>query len=328
MMRSRSLMLIFIALTLTLSLNCQDQSGKSLFSFLGSSSTAGTDGSGTTDKSISGTGSSSDTAGDTISCVESIIDDSCAGCKGQLTAADKETMTGKLASNNIHNSTINLNVRVNIPKSANPHSSSDVELWATVIRPAGCEKLPTILIVTPYRREIMMMFSLPIIASGYNLMGIDIRGTGSSSGDWDSFDLVEQYDIKYVVDNFIPSQTWSDGKVGMIGGSYEAIIQFLTAGLVDKDPNTGEPVHLKAIFPQVPMADAYRDIVMHGGNCDLLFIPMWLGIVDILGILPSMVNLGVDGIILEGRSREGPDGHLAGTPEPHYHNHQLGHGSG
>ena len=73
------------------------------------------------------------------------------------------------------------------------------------------------------------------------------------------------------------------------------IIQMLTAGLVDTDPQTGEPVHLKAIFPQAPMADPYRDIVMHGGNMDLLFIPLWLGIVDILGILPSLLNLGVDG---------------------------------
>ncbi len=293
MMRSKSLLHIFIALTITLSLNCQDKNGNSLLPFLNSSNN--TDDSLTADKTGSGTGSGSNSSNDTTACTESATDDSCEGCTGQLTTADKETINSKLTSNNISNSKLDLNVRVNVPKSANPHSSVDVELWATVIRPAGCEKLPTILIVTPYRREIMMMFSLPLAASGYNLMGIDIRGTGSSSGDWDSFDLVEQYDIKYVVDTFIPSQPWSDGKVGMIGGSYEAIIQFLTAGLVDKDLETGEPVHLKAIFPQVPMADAYRDIVMHGGNCDLLFIPMWLGIVDVLGILPSMVNLGVNG---------------------------------
>lgn len=291
MKSSKCLLLIFIALTVTLNLNCEDKKGDSLLPFLNSSNN-----SDNTDNTYNTKpGDTSDSNGGTTACVDVTTDDSCAGCKGQLTAADRETISGKLAANNILNTKIDLNVRVTVPKSANPHSDSDTELWATVIRPAGCEKQPTILIVTPYRREIMMMFSLPIAASGYNLMGIDIRGTGSSSGDWSSFDLVEQYDIKYVVDTVIPSKPWSDGKVGMIGGSYEAIIQFLTAGLVDKDPKTGEPVHLKAIFPQVPMADAYRDIVMHGGNCDLLFIPMWLGIVDLLGILPSMVNLGVEG---------------------------------
>ncbi len=305
MIRSRIIMLFFIGFTVTFSLNCQDKNGKSVFPFLGSSNSSGTtDDSGTSnngdtsESSIitgTGTGGATDTGGSTDVCKETNGDDSCEGCSGQLTDTDKETISGKLASNNISDVKIDLNVRVTVPKSANPHSSSDTELWATVIKHGDCNKLPTILVVTPYRREIMMMLHIPLIASGYNLMGIDIRGTGSSAGDWSSFDLVEQYDIKYVVDSFIPSKTWSDGKVGMIGGSYEAIIQLLTAGLVDKDPETGEPVHLKAIFPMVPMADAYRDIVMHGGNCDLLFIPMWLGIVDILGILPSMVNLGVDG---------------------------------
>jgi len=69
------------------------------------------------------------------------------------------------------------------------------------------------------------------------------------------------------------------------------IIQYLAAGLIDRDEN-GEPLHLKAIFPMVPMSDAYRDIVMHGGNVDLEFIPMWLGGVDILGALPSLLILG------------------------------------
>jgi len=34
-------------------------------------------------------------------------------------------------------------------------------------------------VATPYRREIMMMLYVPLVASRYNLMAIDIRGTGS-----------------------------------------------------------------------------------------------------------------------------------------------------
>ncbi|HQO40012.1 MAG TPA: CocE/NonD family hydrolase, partial [Spirochaetota bacterium] len=106
---------------------------------------------------------------------------------------------------------------------------------------------------------------------------------------------VEHYDMKYVIDDFIPSLACSDGKVGMVGGSYLGITQLLAAGLIDRDAS-GEPVHLKAILPQVPMADVYRDIVMHGGNIDLLFIPMWLGIVDMLAALPPLLVLGEDGV--------------------------------
>ncbi|MBP7738316.1 MAG: CocE/NonD family hydrolase [Spirochaetes bacterium] len=227
--------------------------------------------------------------------IEPAGDDSCSGCEGQLTEATAASIKSQLASNNILNAKIDLNVRVTVPKSENPYSDSDLDLWATVVRPGGSEKLPTILMATPYRRESMIMMVVPLITSRYNVMVIDIRGTGSSSGTWESFDLVEQYDIKYVVDRFIPSRVWSDGTVGMMGQSYMGIIQLLTAGLVEKDPATGEPVHLKAIYPGVPMADTYRDIVMHGGTCDLLFIPMWLGMVDIMSIMPSLLNLGVDG---------------------------------
>ncbi len=214
---------------------------------------------------------------------------------GVLDLSSGKTLVNALVERGISGVSIDLNVRVTVPVSENPHADEEIDLWGTLIRPAGSGKLPTILVAAPYRREIMMLMSVAIINQGYNLFAVDIRGTGSSEDAWTSFDLVEQYDIKYVVDRFIPSQEWSDGKVGMIGGSYLGIIQLLTAGLVDTDPVTEEPLHLKAIFPQVPMADVYKDIVMHGGNLDLLFIPMWLGIVDLLGALPPLLVLGEDG---------------------------------
>ncbi len=222
-------------------------------------------------------------------------DDSCEGCQGQLSITDAEKIQEGLAGNNVSNTQIQLNVKITIPKSDNPYATSDGELWATVIRPSGGEKLPTILQVTPYGREIMMMFSLGVVGHGYNFIVVDIRGTGSSGGPWASFGMAEQYDTRYLIDKFIPGQEWSDGKVGMIGGSYEAISQFLAAGLVDIDKNTGEPVHLKAIFPKAPMADAAGDIAIQGGMMDLMFVPAWIGIVDMIGAFPPMLLLGVDG---------------------------------
>lgn len=220
--------------------------------------------------------------------------DSDAGLKtgsGILTEEQGKTLVGELEKKNITGVTIDLNVKITVPKSENPHAEADTVLWGTLIRPASGGKLPTILIALPYRREMMMTLNAALVMSGYNVFAVDIRGTGSSTDKWVSFGLVEQYDIKYVVDDFIPAQAWSDGKVGMIGGSYLGIIQMMTAGLVDAD-STGEPVHLKAIFPQVPMADVYRDIVMHGGSLDLLFIPAWLGAVDILSIMPPLAVFG------------------------------------
>lgn len=242
--------------------------------------------------SASNTGSN---APDSNHYVEPAGDDSCTDCSGQLALSEKAAIEQQLAKSKVSGAKIDLNVRITIPRSQNPEADSDIDLWATVIRPSGSEKLPTIVVATPYRREMCIMLYLPLVNHRYNLMAIDLRGTGSSEGTWESFDLVEQYDARYVVDKFIPSQVWSDGKVGMIGPSYMGIIQMLTAGLVETDPTTGEPVHLKALFPLVPKSDAYLDIVMHGGNIDLLFIPIWLGFVDMLAILPSLQNLGIDG---------------------------------
>ncbi|PKL37162.1 MAG: hypothetical protein CVV44_16125 [Spirochaetae bacterium HGW-Spirochaetae-1] len=202
-----------------------------------------------------------------------------------------ESINQDLANAGITGATVYFNQAVTVPAIDNPHSNGDIKLWATVITPASAaaKKLPTILIATPYRRDGMIKGLFPFLKMDYAVMVIDIRGTGSSGGYWCSFDLCEQYDIKYVVDRWIPAQKWSNGQVGMYGASYMGIIQMLTAGLVDVDEETGEPVHLKAIFPAVPMSDAYRDIVMHGGNVDMAFIPQWMGTVDIMALMPSLL---------------------------------------
>jgi len=198
-----------------------------------------------------------------------------------------QKINAKLAALNLNDLTVDLNVRIAVAGTPNQPA---VDLFATVIRHGNAPK-PTILVATPYRREIMMMLYLPLLTHDYQLMAIDIRGTGSSEGQWVSFGPEEHLDIAYVIDEWIPTQPWSDGKIGMIGPSYMAIIQMLVSGQIDQTAD-GTPIHLKALFPFVSMSDAYRDIVMHGGNVDLEFIPMWLGMVDILGLLPPMLSLG------------------------------------
>ncbi len=229
---------------------------------------------------------------------------------GELGDSEGLILRQKLAEKGIINFKLDLNVRVPVPANA---GCKALDLWGTLIRPSGGEKLPTILVATPYRREIFSIIYAALINYGYNLFLVDIRGTGSSEGAWTSFDLIEHYDTAHVVDKFIPAQSWSDGRVGMIGPSYMAIIQMLAAGLIERNETTGEPTHLKALFPLVPMSDPYRDIVLHGGNVDLEFIPLWLGMVDILGALPSLLMLGEEGLATESDFNEAMDawtGHL------------------
>ncbi len=200
---------------------------------------------------------------------------------------------------------IDLNVKLAIPEQtrtdADGNPASDaystgstipaVDLWAILVRPGGGTRLPTIVVPTCYRRDVFVLLYANMVLSDYNLLVVDIRGSGSSNGWWYSFDTPEHYDIAYVVDRWIPAQAWSDGTVGMIGPSYLGITQLLTAGNVERDAK-GEPTHLKAIFPIIPMSDVYKDIVVPGGMIDIEFMLAWLGITDVLALLPPLTALG------------------------------------
>ncbi|MCP4130572.1 MAG: CocE/NonD family hydrolase, partial [bacterium] len=217
---------------------------------------------------------------------------------GELTT----TLEEKLSDIKVLTPDITINLPIEVPaytdESCDPSggevcSSPAVTLWATLIRPTKTmEKLPTILVYTPYRREFMSILYLKLIPRGYNLLLVDIRGTGSSEGEWQAYDLVEHHDLKHIIDEFIPGQSWSNGKVGMIGPSYMAIDQFFAAALVDRDSATGEPVHLKAIFPILPLSDIYKDIAIQGGNLNMEFGSLWIGCIDALALFMPLLALG------------------------------------
>ena len=48
----------------------------------------------------------------------------------------------------------------------------------------------------------------------------------------------------------------------------------------------GKPRAVKAVWADIPMADAYRDVTFQGGSVDSGFIPLWLGLVTSLSDLP------------------------------------------
>ena len=77
----------------------------------------------------------------------------------------------------------------------------------------------------------------------------DVRGRYASEGVFDA--LKQEGPDGYDTLNWIAAQPWSDGKVGMIGGSYLGIAQWRVALL--NNP------HLKAIFPVVSGCDDYLD---------------------------------------------------------------------
>ncbi|MBU0992161.1 MAG: CocE/NonD family hydrolase [Proteobacteria bacterium] len=215
----------------------------------------------------------------------------------QLTETEQGQIMQAINAKGYKDAIVQFNLRIAVPEI---QGLDPVDLWGTLIKHQGDGKYPTIVISTPYRRELCIMQGLTLFPHGYNILAVDTRGTGTAEGEWISFGPEEHTDVAFVIDSWIPSHEWSDGKVGLLGGSYMAIAQMMAAGQIEVDEQTGEPVHLKAMFPMATMSDAYRDIVWHGGNLDMAFIPMWMGVVDGLALLPSTLWLGGENADIDG----------------------------
>jgi uncharacterized protein len=160
-----------------------------------------------------------------------------------------------------------------------------IRLYADVYRPARADgkpapgRFPVILTQDPYNKNQSATIGVDplFVKHGYVQVIVDVRGTGSSEGSWDSFGLAEQHD-SYDLARWSVSRRWSNGKLVLYGPSYMAINQFFTAAQ--------HPPGLKAMFPIVPGEDVYRDVTWHGGAVDSGFIPFWLGLVAALKVLP------------------------------------------
>lgn len=158
--------------------------------------------------------------------------------------------------------------------------------------------LPTVLTVTGYNKDATNPLGTSCsgaggIASadtsltdrGYAVLLVDDRGTGASQGKWDSWGERTQVDYQDLLD-WIQRQPWSDGDVATTGASYMGITSLLVAEADAERVRQGKPRAVKAIWADVPMSDAYRDVTFHGGAVDAGFIPLWLGLTQSLSTVP------------------------------------------
>nr|WP_246322199.1 CocE/NonD family hydrolase [Nocardioides panzhihuensis] len=168
--------------------------------------------------------------------------------------------------------------------------SDGVVLLADIHRPAKADgtaaagRFPVILTQNPYNKNLSGGSGGDyFVQRGYVFVQTDVRGTGSSAGQWDAFGDREQKDGLEVANWATSKQRpWSNGELGLWGASYMAINQFFTAAQ--------HPRGLKAMFPIVPAGDVYRDVVASGGQIDAGFIPLWFGLVTGAGLVPPAVN--------------------------------------
>lgn len=117
------------------------------------------------------------------------------------------------------------------------------------------EKIPAVLIRTPYYRLERAHIWFKFVMRGYALVIQDVRGREDSDGEWVPY----KYDREDGDDtlNWIADQWWCDGNIGTIGGSYLGYVQWAAAA-------SGNP-HLKAIVSMVAAGPPFIDIKRKGG---------------------------------------------------------------
>jgi predicted acyl esterase len=104
------------------------------------------------------------------------------------------------------------------------------------------------------------------VPDGYAVIRVDSRGAGRSEGILDCFSPREAKDFHDSIE-WVASQPWCTGKVGLCGVSYYGISQWLVAAT--------QPPHLSAIVPWDGANDHYREQSRHGGILCTFFKMLW-----------------------------------------------------
>ncbi len=105
-----------------------------------------------------------------------------------------------------------------------------------------------------------------LLKHGYAVAVVDARGTGASFGVHHGAFSVEETEDSYTIIEWLASQPWSSGKVGMSGRSYPGMTQYQAA--------TQNPPSLKAIFAEMAGPSVY-DFIYRGGAFKKDFVDSW-----------------------------------------------------
>jgi putative CocE/NonD family hydrolase len=140
-----------------------------------------------------------------------------------------------------------------------------VTLRADIYRPKADGKFPVLLVRTPYDKTGNMNFGLRAAARGYVVISEDVRGRFTSEGEWYPFknESLDGYDTV----EWAAALPYSNGKVGMFGGSYVGATQYLAA--------IAKPPHLAGICPTVTASNYHDGWTYQGGAFEQWFNESW-----------------------------------------------------
>ena len=148
-----------------------------------------------------------------------------------------------------------------------------VTLYADIYRPKAAGKFPVLVDGTPYEKANAMMLAagtfVPRATSqGYVLVVYDVRGQNKSEGEIDLH--VNLANDGYDVVEWAAAQPWSNGRIGVDGGSYD--------GQVGLNTVLAHPPHLQTGIVAVTAADLYRQWYYRGGAFEFGFLSGWTGL--------------------------------------------------
>ena len=136
-----------------------------------------------------------------------------------------------------------------------------VTLRADIYRPKADGQFPVLLQRTPYNKSGEVAFGLKAAASGYVVIVQDVRGRYTSEGDFYTFR--HESNDGYDTVEWAAALPYSNGKVGMWGGSYVGATQMLTA--------IAHPPHLAGICPVVTASNYHENWTYQGGAFEQWF---------------------------------------------------------
>jgi len=138
-------------------------------------------------------------------------------------------------------------------------------LRADIYRPKAEGKFPVLLVRTPYDKTGTINFGLRAAARGYVVIAQDVRGRFTSEGEWYPFknESLDGYDTV----EWAAALPYSNGKVGMFGGSYVGATQYLAA--------IAKPPHLAGICPTVTASNYHDGWTYQGGAFEQWFNESW-----------------------------------------------------
>jgi hypothetical protein len=138
-------------------------------------------------------------------------------------------------------------------------------LRADIYRPKAEGKFPVLLQRTPYNKSNAVTFGVRAAARGFVVIVQDVRGRYSSEGEWYTFK--HESDDGYDTVEWAAALPYSNGKVGMFGGSYVGATQMLAA--------IAHPPHLAGICPIVTASNYHDGWTYQSGAFEQWFDESW-----------------------------------------------------